>query len=167
MTFRSLLTQKNLSADKLSAKIKKDIKKYDTIESLMEQRKQELLQEKNQRKKKSIEKEIAEAEDALKEMDAALNVAIERYDKYKDTYAASASRLNAGRKKNLNSTGGNAPASQDPPTPPPANPDPVNEPPAPESQSQPEKKSSGIGWLVGGLLVAGLAAIGINYYNNK
>jgi hypothetical protein len=173
MTFRELLSQKNLTVDSLSVKIRGKIKKYEQIEAMMNEQKQKALQEKGVRKKKEMENEIAEAEGVLSEMNAELCKAIERFDKNKDYYAQQGQKLKDAKK----GKGGNNNPPADPPTPndPPADPPTPTDPPADPPQADPTDppadppapKKGSIGWLVGGLLALGLAAVGINYYNNK
>ena len=155
MNYLNKLNELGLTEDSISASLKKKIQGYKKLEAKVLEFKEALdTGELEGDDLEVVTESYNNASDDLRIEDEELVKAIVKFDANKERYAEQAKNLKPKTKK-------------------------VQEPtPQPEPQPQPEptpvaaveekkESSSGLGWLVGGLVTVALAAVGINYLKNK
>ena len=178
MKYSQILTEHGLTADGVPVKTQGKIKTLEKLNAAIASEEADIEKITNKRAKAAAEKKVSESKDTGQLLDDEICEAIKRYVANKDHYDRQSQKLRettANRRKKVETEPAGEPAVVLPivETPPANEPAPVNDPPtnepAPASVDEPpvKKKSSGIGWLLGGLVLIGLAAVGINYKRNN
>lgn len=176
LKYSTLLQKHGLKEEQLSHKIKQAIKSINRIVDGTTAEEENLKNIKSERAVEAAKKRIEHAKILINEQDEELCERIETFVANKEVNQKRAANLEKARQNKAKPK----PAETTDPAPvndpvPPTEPTPPAEPtpaptPAPAgdpSKKKEEKKGSGLGWIIGGVVAVALAAIGINAYNNR
>jgi hypothetical protein len=174
--------QTGLTKETVSATLRSKIKKLEMLETACAEGEAEAASTKNVRAKAKLESQIAEARQTIDEMDTDIEAGIFRYKKNEATYRAAGAKLNnkgavapvtatPGTETETEESTEETTTTQENST---SHAEEVDETPVVTEVETPvvteekkDEKKGGNAWFLGGLVALALAAIGINYFDNK
>lgn len=171
--YLDVLTKHSMTVENCTHKTKLAIKSLLKMQEATEAEEKNLANIKSELHKKNAERRIEQAKTVMVQDDDIICGMIEKSVANKVINEKRSAALQRGRDNKKNKTNATGPDNQNPPnTDPPKVDPPKNDPPKvdpPKNDPPPDvkKKSSGWGYVFGAIAIGVLAAVGINYYNNK